>query len=150
MGVDDSQFPTPYSGHGTQGSQPNSFRNTSTGLSPSTAGCSKPPRLRRLGGGRALPLHILCTSPCRVRFGLLPFQSPLLRECHLVSLPPPTKMLQFGGFPLLTEHHGSRRNRDRKSHSGISGSKAACAYPELIAACRALLQHLSQAIRQTA
>jgi hypothetical protein len=37
-----------------------------------------------------------------------------------------------------------------KSHSGISGSKAACAYPELIAACHALRQRPSRAIRQVA
>ena len=38
-----------------------------------------------------------------VRFRLLPFRSPLLRESQLVSHPPPTKMFQFRGFPLLTE-----------------------------------------------
>ena len=32
-------------------------------------------------------------------FGLSPFRSPLLRGSLLVSSPPPTKMLQFGGFP---------------------------------------------------
>ena len=37
-----------------------------------------------------------------------------------------------------------------KSHSGISGSKPACGYPEHIAACHALLQCPSQAIRQVA
>ncbi len=43
------------------------------------------------------------TSPraCRVGvwFGLSPFRSPLLRGSRLVSLPPPTKMFSFGGFP---------------------------------------------------
>ena len=33
-------------------------------------------------------------------FGLTPFRSPLLRGSLLVSLPPPTKMFPFGGFPL--------------------------------------------------
>ena len=41
----------------------------------------------------------------------------------LVSFPPPTKMLPFGGFPLREGAYS------RKSHSGIPGSKAACAYP---------------------
>ena len=41
----------------------------------------------------------------------------------LVSFPPPTKMLPFGGFPLREGAYS------RKSHSGILGSKAACAYP---------------------
>ena len=38
-----------------------------------------------------------------VRFRLFPLRSPLLRKSQLVSPPPPTKMFQFGGFPLLTE-----------------------------------------------
>jgi hypothetical protein len=58
-------------------------------------------------------------------------------------------MLPFGGFPLP---YGSTPGitRGGKSHSGISGSKAACAYPELIAACHALRQRPSRAIRQAA
>ena len=46
----------------------------------------------------------------------------------LVSFPPPTKMLPFGGFPLLDGATNSEEF-DEKSHSGILGSKAACAYP---------------------
>lgn len=46
----------------------------------------------------------------------------------LVSFPPPTKMLPFGGFPL---REGAANSEEfvEKSHSGILGSKAACAYP---------------------
>jgi len=40
--------------------------------------------------------------PVGVWFGLLPFRSPLLRESLVVSLPPPTKMFPFGGFPSGT------------------------------------------------
>ncbi len=47
--------------------------------------------------------HILANFRWRVQFRLFPFRSPLLRKSQLVSLPPPTKMFQFGGFPLLTE-----------------------------------------------
>ena len=67
----------------------------------------------------------------------------------MVSFPPPIWMLPFGGFPLP---YGSSPGitRGGKSHSGISGSKAACAYPELIAACHALRQRPSRAIRQAA
>ena len=36
-----------------------------------------------------------------VRFGLVPFRSPLLRESPLISFPPPTEMFQFGGSRLL-------------------------------------------------
>jgi hypothetical protein len=46
----------------------------------------------------------------------------------LVSFPPPTKMLPFGGFPLREGALDSEES-DEKSHSGILGSKAACAYP---------------------
>ncbi len=35
----------------------------------------------------------------QVWFGLSPFRSPLLRGSRLISLPPPTKMFPFGGFP---------------------------------------------------
>ncbi len=58
-------------------------------------------------------------------------------------------MLPFGGFPL---HEGAPNSEefDEKSHSGIPGSKAACAYPGHFAACRALVQLSSRAILQTA
>src|SRR5437016_12363942 len=71
-------------------------------------------------------------------------------------LPPPPRSTLFpyttlfrSGFPLP---YGSTPGitRGGKSHSGISGSKAACAYPELIAACHALRQRPSRAIRQVA
>ena len=38
--------------------------------------------------------------PKRIRFALFPVRSPLLRESRLVSLPAPSKMFQFGAFPL--------------------------------------------------
>ena len=38
------------------------------------------------------------------RFGLFRFRSPLLSESRLISLPPPTEMFQFSGFPPL--HYG--------------------------------------------
>ena len=82
-------------------------------------------------------------------FGLSPFRSPLLRGSRLVSLPPPTKMFPFGGFPPLTGRHGLLA-RGRRSHSGIPGSTAACAYPGHIAACRALPRRPSRAIHQAA
>src|SRR5438445_68576 len=52
----------------------------------------------------------------------------------------------------FSSHIGSATdvNCGGKSHLGISGSKAACAYPEHIAACHALLQRPSRAIRQAA
>jgi hypothetical protein len=69
----------------------------------------------------------------------------------LVSFPPLTKMFQFRGFPLPRgEHLGFRRILGERSHWGIPGSKAACAYPGRFAACRALLRRSSLAILQTA
>ena len=62
-----------------------------------------------------------------VRFRLFPFRSPLFRESQLVSSPPPTKMFQFGGFPLLTEHRpkpvGSpiRASSDLRPHAPTRG-----------------------------
>ena len=35
-----------------------------------------------------------------VRFGLIPFRSPLLRESQLLSVPRGTEMFQFPQFPL--------------------------------------------------
>ena len=77
--------------------------------------------------------------PQRLRFGLLPFRSPLLGESRLISLPPGTEMFQFSGFasqllgiPCL--QHGGL------PHSGTCGSTRACQSPQLFAACRALLR----------
>lgn len=41
-----------------------------------------------------------------IQFDLHRFRSPLLTISQLLSLPPPTKMFQFGGFPIL---HGSTK-----------------------------------------
>ena len=34
-------------------------------------------------------------------FRLIPFRSPLLRESHLISFPPPTEMFQFSRYGSL-------------------------------------------------
>lgn len=95
---------------------------------------------------RGPPHHISLPSRGGIRFALDPLRSPLLRASPLISLPPPTRMLHFGGFPLLTE----RPRRDRKSHSAIAGSRVPCAYPALFAAWHDLRRRPSQAIPQTA
>ena len=46
-------------------------------------------------GGLSTP-HV----PCGIRFELCRFRSPLLTTSRLISLPPPTEMFQFGGFPI--------------------------------------------------
>ena len=47
-----------------------------------------------------------------VRFRLLPFRSPLLRESHLISFPPGTEMVHFPGFA----------SRQRRDDSGLPES----------------------------
>lgn len=48
--------------------------------------------------------HIFSWFPRRIQFVLCRFRSTLLAASLLLSLPLPTKMFQFGRFPLLTEH----------------------------------------------
>jgi hypothetical protein len=112
--VDDPQLPARIPTHGTQAT-PWPHVLTRTGLSPSVARRSRPLPLRSVyRSGRLTTPHL----PCGIRFELRRFRSPLLTTSRLISLPPPTEMFQFGGFPILTDH----RRSDRKSHSGISGS----------------------------
>lgn len=130
-------------------------RFSPTGLSPSMAGHSSPLRLTELGC-RMKPNNL--TSPPyylgRIRFELSPFRSPLLRGSLLVSLPPPTKMFPFGGFPLLGFTPGAMpptiREWHQDTHSEIQGSTTACVYPWHIAACRVLPRLPSRAIHQGA
>lgn len=79
-------------------------RNISpTGLSPSTA-----PDFHRssgidIAGKLPHPIpHISSELLRRIRFGLFPFRSPLLRKSHLISFPAGTEMLHFPAFPSLT------------------------------------------------
>jgi hypothetical protein len=122
------QLPAPKPGYGTLGHQLNSFQFTLTGLSPSMAGLSRPLQLHQGEGSRTHNPTSPVSLPHGVRFGLFPFRSLLLRESHLVSFPPPTKMLPFGGFPLPSGGTTVPKNRGRRSHSGIPSSKAAYAY----------------------
>ena len=47
--------------------------------------------------------HISHISQYGIQFVLHRFRSPLLTISLLLSLPPPTKMFQFSGFPILTD-----------------------------------------------
>ena len=76
-------------------------------------------------------------------FGLFPVRSPLLRESHLISVPPGTEMFHFPGLSSGTYEFSSRLAILRWlgfPHSDISGSKAVCASPKLIAAYHVLHQ----------
>lgn len=74
-----------------------------TGLSPSAVRRSRHVRLWK----RASTEVHYSTSPHRrpvgIRFVLCRFRSPLLAASRLISCPPPTRMLYFGGFPFLAE-----------------------------------------------
>jgi hypothetical protein len=115
-----------------------------TGLSPSTVCRSRHVRLRRPASAE---VHYP-TSPhprrAGIRFVLCRVRSPLLAASLLISCPPPTRMLYFGGFPFLAECP----LRDRSSDSVIGGSRVPCAYPPLIAAWHDLHRRPSPAIPQ--
>ena len=80
--------------------------------------------------------------PQQIQFGLFPFRSPLLGKSQLISFPRRTKMLQFRRFDHRCHCNGVFKKQD--SHSDIPGSKIACVYPGLIAACNVL--HLSSSL----
>jgi hypothetical protein len=85
------------------GSLQSRFFRSPTGLSPSTIRLS---RRVRLGKRASTEVHY-STSPhprrAGIRFVLYRFRSPLLTVSQLISCPPPTRMLYFGGFPFLSE-----------------------------------------------
>jgi hypothetical protein len=115
-----------------------------TGLSPSTVRRSRHVRLPKPA---STEVHYSTSPhPCRagIRFVLCRFRSPLLTASLLISCPPPTRMLYFGGFPFLSEYP----LRDRSSDSVIGGSQVPCAYPPLIAAWHDLHRRPSPAIPQ--
>ena len=76
-----------------------------------------------------------------LRFRLLPFRSPLLRESRLISFPRGNEMFQFPPFApwlLCIQSQVPRVCLGGFPHSEISGSMAICASPKLIAAYRVL------------
>ena len=77
-------------------------------------GSKIPNRIQFIKWSPKVSLHT--TSPRKslsgIQFVLYRFRSPLLTISQLLSFPPPTKMFQFGGFPIL---HGS-------THKNMSGS----------------------------
>jgi hypothetical protein len=115
-----------------------------TGLSPTAVRRSRHVRLRKSAGTEVH--HSTSPRPHRagIRFVLCRVRSPLLTASRLISCPPPTRMLYFGGFPFLAECP----LRDRSSDSVIGGSRVPCAYPPLIAAWHDLHRRPSPAIPQ--
>ena len=92
--------------------------------------------------------HLSHNSQSGIQFVLYRFRSPLLTISQLLSFPPPTKMFQFGGFPIL---HGS-------THKNMSGSPIRQSWVQKMYAPRPSLSQLtttfignsSQAIPQIA
>ena len=115
-----------------------------TGLSPTAVRHSRRVRLGKLASTKVHYSTSPRTYRAGIRFVLGPFRSPLLRASRLISFPPPTRMLYFGGFPFLAECP----LRDRSSDSVIGGSQVPCAYPPLIAAWHDLHRRPSPAIPQ--
>ena len=73
---------------------------STTGLLPSLTDLSRSLRLPR---SFVTPYRVSYNPKRQASwFGLFPFRSPLLRESHLLSLPPGTKMFQFPGSAFLT------------------------------------------------
>lgn len=145
-------LPIAYPSYGTQAKEPSSSSPPPTGLSPSMADHSRSLRVEPDRRERScLNTTLQACRPRLFRFGLVPFHSPLLRESRLISIPPPTQMLPFGGFPHPPCGECSPSRSLRKvTHSATPGSTDACSYPRRIAACHGLHQLSSRSIHQAA
>ena len=152
--ADGPQLPAPYPRYGTLGSAHLLASLRLRGCHPLWRAI--PGRFGSAGrGGR--PAHNP-TSPHGFPYGFGLGSSLFPRRYSgnpiLVSSPPPTWMLPFGGFPLPGLNPGARAGAEaptpRRSHSGIPGSTPACGYPGLFAACRALLRRPSRGIHRPA
>ena len=88
-------------------------KNISTGLSPSTV-LKFQIEFDLFNEAKSKSTHhISHNSQSGIQFVLYRFRSPLLTISQLLSFPPPTKMFQFSGFPILTDQH---EKHVRKSH----------------------------------
>ena len=74
-----------------------------TGLSPSTVCRSRHVRLQKPASTEVHHSTSPCPHRAGIRFVLCRVRSPLLAASRLISCPPPTRMLYFGGFPFLAE-----------------------------------------------
>ena len=104
MGVGAPQLPTAKPSRGTLAVYLSPPRFSLRGYHPLRRGF--PAHFGYRGSGLSSIDGLNTTSPhgypVRIWFELSPFRSPLLRGSLLVSLPPPTKMFPFGGFPSST------------------------------------------------
>jgi len=91
-----ARYPT----HATSESQLDTFQFTPTRLSLSMAYLFRQIRLRWRDGSRVHNTTFPPGHPWQVRFTLIPFRSPLIRESLLISFPAGTEMFHFPAFPI--------------------------------------------------
>ena len=104
---------------------------------PLDSGFVTPCHLRNSGRGSHNPACATLTGLTHMRFGLVPFRSPLLGESMSLSVPADTEMGQFSAFPtadygFISGSRGASSCRFRISDT--PGSSPACGYPGLFAA----------------
>jgi hypothetical protein len=136
----------PHQNHGTVvWDSSNSFWCVLRGLSPSMAGHFRPLQLnQRRDNAGPLTLHLRQVS-LQDSVWTIPISLAATKGIPcLVSFPPPTKMLPFGGFPL---RKGAFLGSPIQESSVL---RLRAPTRGGIAACRALLQLSSRAILQTA
>ena len=107
-----------------------------TGLSPAVAGLSRP-----FSSRFRYHVVVLLPRPCvatRTVWALPRSLATTGGIIDLFSLPPGTKMFQFPGFASVPRARIITLQVTGLSHSEISGSRAICAYPKLIAAYHVL------------
>ena len=148
-----SQLPTGFPGpRGTRDTNAGSRHHFSYRALTVSGGPFQVLRLCRLlltPRARCIALPLAPTTPAVQRihalpdpwFGLLPFRSSLLRESHLLSLPPGTEIFHFPGLastPYAFRCECGSITCRGLPHSGIPGSTPVSGSPRLIAADYAL------------
>ena len=101
--------------------------------------CNSPAALRNHQDASHNPPSATPAGLALIRFGLFPFRSPLLRESRRFLFLRVLRCFTSPGNPRL---RGDWTAPAGLPHSGIHGSRAACASPWLFAACYALLRSL--------
>ena len=105
LGVDASHIQTRYPTDPTREHSKILLKNIFTGLSPSTV-LKFQIEFNLFNEAKSKSTHhISHKSLSGIQFVLYRFRSPLLTISQLLSFPPPTKMFQFSGFPILTDQH---------------------------------------------
>jgi hypothetical protein len=82
------------------------------GLSPTVVRRSSRVRHGKRGSAEVHNPTSALGCPQSIRFVLYRFRSPLLTVSLLISSPPPTRMLYFGGFPVLVRTELALRSSD--------------------------------------